>query len=302
MPQATGFQLQTRVQTHKPRLVRLCQAVGVLLIQLLGWGWAAAQTTIQTPNQTLTQASAKIPAPSCKHPLYLTFDTGHMGVAQHISEVLQRQQVRVTFFAAHEATREGDGSMGEHWAPWWREQSALGHVLASHTLDHVYWLRDLPPGRFQVRASSGPAAGQVRVIDAAGYCDEIRASSDRLARMTGTQPLPLFRAPGGKTSPSLLAAARQCGFLHVGWADAGFLGDELPSERYPNEFLLRRALRNIRAGDILMAHLGIWSRRDPWAPEVLEPLIIGLKDKGHCFDTLDRHPAYADWVRTHQTR
>ena len=28
-----------------------------------------------------------------------------------------------------------------------------------------------------------------------------------------------------------------------------------------------------RQSDILLAHLGIWSRQDPWAPAVLEPLI-----------------------------
>ena len=39
-----------------------------------------------------------------------------------------------------------------------------------------------------------------------------------------------------------------------------------------------------------MAHLGIWSRRDPWAPAVLEPLIVGLKQKGFCFKTLKDHP------------
>jgi peptidoglycan/xylan/chitin deacetylase (PgdA/CDA1 family) len=79
----------------------------------------------------------------------------------------------------------------------------------------------------------------------------------------------------------------------VGWAPAGFLGDELPSERFPNAQLLDKALRDIRAGDILVAHLGIWSRRDPWAPAVLEPLITGLKQRGFCFATLREHPQYA---------
>jgi peptidoglycan/xylan/chitin deacetylase (PgdA/CDA1 family) len=46
-----------------------------------------------------------------------------------------------------------------------------------------------------------------------------------------------------------------------------------------------------------MAHLGIWSRKDPWAPSVLEPLIMGLKDKGFCFATLREHPAYSAWVK-----
>jgi peptidoglycan/xylan/chitin deacetylase (PgdA/CDA1 family) len=102
----------------------------------------------------------------------------------------------------------------------------------------------------------------------------------------------LFRAPGGKTSPKLLAAAQACGWHHVPWSAAGFLGDELPSDRFPNQQLLARALANIRPGDILLAHLGIWSRQDAWAPAVLEPLIVGLKAKGMCFATLADHPQY----------
>jgi peptidoglycan/xylan/chitin deacetylase (PgdA/CDA1 family) len=33
-----------------------------------------------------------------------------------------------------------------------------------------------------------------------------------------------------------------------------------------------------------------------WAPAVLEPLIVGLKDKGFCFETLREHPAYQGWI------
>jgi peptidoglycan/xylan/chitin deacetylase (PgdA/CDA1 family) len=108
--------------------------------------------------------------------------------------------------------------------------------------------------------------------------------------MTGQPMSAVFRAPGGKTSPALLKAAADCGFTHVGWTAAGFLGDELPSDRYPNERLLQQALRDVKAGDILLAHLGIWSRQDPWAPAVLEPLITGLKARGLCFATLREHP------------
>ena len=42
----------------------------------------------------------------------------------------------------------------------------------------------------------------------------------------------------------------------------------------------------------MVAHLGIWSRQDPWAPAVLEPLIVGLKAKGFCFKTLADHPVF----------
>ena len=243
-------------------------------------------------------------AAPCDKPVYLTFDTGHMGVAPLIAEVLQRQEVKVTFFAAHEKTQEGDGTLGQHWAPWWRARANEGHAFASHTWDHAYWRADLQDEayaggvqKFRIRPSSGAQAGQNLVWTAKDYCNNLQQAAQRLQVLTGQIPLPLFRAPGGKTSPKLMEAARQCGYAHVGWADAGFLGDELPSNTYPNAQLLQKALKTIRAGDVLMAHLGIWSRQDPWAPAVLEPLIVGLKARGLCFATLCEHPAYRDWIR-----
>jgi peptidoglycan/xylan/chitin deacetylase (PgdA/CDA1 family) len=126
----------------------------------------------------------------------------------------------------------------------------------------------------------------------AEYCAELRRPAQRFQAITGQAMGPWFRAPGGKTSPALLAAAQACGWRHVGWSAAGFLGDELSSERFPNAQLLAQALRDIRPGDILLAHLGIWSRQDPWAPAVLEPLVQGLKARGLCFATLAEHPQF----------
>ncbi|MDD5480305.1 polysaccharide deacetylase family protein, partial [Rhodoferax sp.] len=70
----------------------------------------------------------------CKKPVYLTLDTGHMAVAPLMANILRRQSVRVTFFAANERTQTGDGSLGEQWAPWWKARAAEGHEFASHTL------------------------------------------------------------------------------------------------------------------------------------------------------------------------
>lgn len=239
-------------------------------------------------------------AAPCK-PIYLTLDTGHMAVAPLMAEVLNKHQVKVTFFAANERTQTGDGSLGAQWAPWWKARAAEGHEFASHTWDHVYWRADLPvaggePPRFRMRPSAGPSEGKDLNWTAAQYCEEIGKSAKRLETITGKKTLPLFRAPGGKTSPALLAAAKSCGYEHVGWSPAGFLGDELASEKYPNDFLLKKALRDVRSGDILLAHLGIWSRKDPWAPKVLEPLVIGLQSRGFCFKTLREHPQYKDWI------
>lgn len=156
--------------------------------------------------------------------------------------------------------------------------------------------------RFRVRPSAGPQTGREFTVTAQQYCEEIARSEARLKEITGQAPLPLFRAPGGKTSARLLQAAKRCGYAHVGWSPAGFLGDELPSERYSNAALLQQALERIRPGDILLAHLGIWSRKDPWAPAVLEPLIEGLKSRGFCFRTLRDHPEYQGWIAAHPVR
>jgi peptidoglycan/xylan/chitin deacetylase (PgdA/CDA1 family) len=279
-PMASGRWTTPRAEA----LRRAGQAVAILLIAFgAGVARAAAENT-------------------CGKPVYLTFDTGHMAVAPLIADVLRRQQVRVTFFAAQERTKTGDGSLGDAWAPWWQARAAEGHEFASHTWDHVYWRSDLAgdPPRFRVRSSSGPNQGQDFTWTAAQYCEQIDKAAQRLRDVTGKTPLPLFRAPGGKTSPALLAAAQACGWKHVGWAPSGFLGDELPSQSASNDALLAKALREVRSGDILMAHLGIWSRQDPWAPAVLEPLIVGLKAKGFCFQTLREHPAYRDWIAAHR--
>ena len=237
---------------------------------------------------------------ACK-PVYLTLDTGHMEVAPLIADVLKKHQVKVTFFAANERTKTGDGSLGSHWAGWWKARAAEGHEFASHTWDHTYWRADISgvPGnsvQFKVRPSAGPSEGKDLDWTAKQYCEGLAQSTTRLQEMTGKKPLPLFRAPGGKTSPKLLAAAKSCGYEQVGWSAAGFLGDELPSDKYPNDVLLKKALQGIQPGDILLAHLGIWSRKDAWAPAVLEPLITGLQARGFCFQTLRQHPQYKTWI------
>ena len=281
------------------RLITLSASLSIVATLLIANNACAEGANAH--SDVKTQASAS----SCK-PVYLTLDTGHMEVAPLMTDVLRRHGIKVTFFAANERTKTGDGSLGAHWAGWWKARAAEGHEFASHTFDHTYWRADIPatpgvsgsPLQFKVRPSAGPSEGKDFVWTARQYCEEISRSTARLQEITGKKPLPLFRAPGGKTSPSLLAAARSCGYAHVDWSAAGFLGDELPSDKYPNDMLLSKALQSIRSGDILVAHLGIWSRRDPWAPAVLEPLIAGLQSRGFCFKTLREHPRFQAWIDT----
>jgi len=265
---------------------RAFAAWALLSLALVGGLPGAAMAALTAVSAPSSSAAAAAP---CDRPLYLTFDTGHMGVAPLVAEVLQRQHVLVTFFLADEPTLTGGSSLDAQWAPWWKARAAEGHAFGSHTADHVYWQADTPGG-FRVKPSAGPQAGRVAEWTPAQYCAELHRPAERFRQMTGQAMAAAFRAPGGKTSPKLLAAARACGWAHVPWSPAGFLGDELSSDKHPNAELLAKALRELRPGDILLAHLGIHSRQDPWAPAVLEPLITGLKARGFCFRTLRDHP------------
>ena len=225
--------------------------------------------------------------PACKGTVYLTIDTGSMSQADLIAATLNKHQVKATFFLANEKTVKGFDTLNDFWTQYWRARVAEGHAFGSHTYDHGYFRRDLKGGLVSYEVAGKPA----RLLDARAVCDELNRAQTAFRNMTGRDFDPIWRAPGGRTTPNTIKYAKQCGYYHVGWTDAGFLGDELPSDKYPNDKLLKRALDNIRDGDILMMHTGIWSRDEPFAP-MLDPLITGLKARGLCFARItDR---YAD--------
>lgn len=222
----------------------------------------------------------------CRGTLYLTLDSGHMGPAEHIADTLRKHNVLATFFLANEKTQRGDGVLESSWAPYWKARAAEGHAFGSHTWDHWKFQRDI--GRDHVLYSSGR---QTRKLDRAGVCAELEKSEEAFRKMTGRGYDGLWRAPGGKTTPNAIKFAESCGYRHVGWSPAGFSGDELPSDRFPSDKLIAQQLQSIKSGDILLWHLGIWSRKDPLYPR-LDPLIAGLKAKGFCFVRMTEHPAF----------
>ncbi|WP_338844785.1 polysaccharide deacetylase family protein [Massilia sp. W12] len=231
-------------------------------------------------------------ATPCPAQIYLTFDTGNMAQAEFIAGQLRQRQIAATFFLANERTTRGDYALDDSWAGFWRQLSSEGHAFGSHSISHARWLADGKDGRLVMRPQFGPQAGQSVRWDQAQFCQDLQQARARFFSLTGRHSEPLWRAPGGHVSARSLDFGRACGLQHVGWSPAGFSGDEQSSERYPNPVLLKRLLHNLKAGDVVMAHLGIWSRRDPWAPAVLPPLLDGLRARGFCFATLREHPAY----------
>jgi peptidoglycan/xylan/chitin deacetylase (PgdA/CDA1 family) len=250
---------------------------------------------MQALRHSLIWLAAAVPAAALAQPcsgvVYLTFDTGNMRHAEPIAETLRRHDVKATFFLANEKTTRGDHSLDASWAGYWRQLAAEGHAFGSHTWRHGRIGPDVGAGAVKYRPVFGADSGRTITLSPRQFCEELQGPDAAFRAHTGRALDALWRAPGGRTTPAALEAGRRCGYAHVHWSPAGFLGDELPSESHPNATLLGQALRDVRDGDVLMAHLGIWSRHDPFAP-MIDPLVAGLRQRGLCFRTLREHPGY----------
>lgn len=255
----------------------------------------AAARAVNQAAQGKPAVAAPAPQAACKGTVYLTFDTGSQSQAELIADTLKRHHIRASFFLANEKTVRGDYALDPGWAEYWKARVAEGHVIGSHTFDHVYLVKDGPGERITVKPQFGAQAGQLLDWTPGQFCEELQRVDQRFLALTGRHLDPVWRAPGGRVSARTLAAGKACGLAHVAWAKAGFSGDELSSTAYPNAVLLAKSLRELKDGDIFVAHMGIWSRKDPWAPANLEPLISGLEQKGFCFATLREHPDYSSW-------
>ena len=156
---------------------------------------------------------------ACKGTIYLTFDTGSQSQAELIAETLKRHSIKATFFLANEKTVRGDYSLDPSWSAYWKARVAEGHAIGSHTFDHDVLVKDVGDG-FKVKPGFGASAGKLRTLTPAQYCEEIKRVDQRFVELTGKHLDPIWRAPAGRTSPGTLAAAKACGYAHVGWAPA----------------------------------------------------------------------------------
>ncbi len=224
----------------------------------------------------------------CKGTVYLTLDTGQMAPAEEMAAILDKHHVKATFFIANEKTQRGDTALSPSWAEFWKARVAEGHAFGSHTWRH--WMFRQDSGDKVSYVPYGAKTGDK--LDRDGVCAEIRKSEDAFKSMTGRGFDGVWRAPGGKITPNTIRFAESCGFKHVPWSAAGFSGDELPSEKYPSAQLIKTQIARIKDGDILLWHLGIWSRKDALYPH-LDELIVGLKAKGLCFARIIDSPQWA---------
>jgi peptidoglycan/xylan/chitin deacetylase (PgdA/CDA1 family) len=224
---------------------------------------------------------------NCTSNVYLTIDTGHMEPAEEIAAILKKHDVKATFFLANEKTKRGPMSLDPAWTSFWKARADEGHAFGSHTWQHHYFRGDV--GEQVSYVPWGAKVGET--MNQQQVCAEIKQSETAFKAMTGRGFDGIWRAPGGKLTPNTIKFAEACGYKHVDWSPAGFSGDELPSEKFPSDALIAKQLREIKDGDILLWHLGIWSRKDALYPK-LDTLIAGLKAKGFCFARITDNPRW----------
>ena len=89
-----------------PRGARRSLAVAVAVVFVFVLGLAAVTPALP---QGASSPAGVIP---CDKPVYLTFDTGHMGVAPLIADTLRRFDAKATFFLAQEPTMADSAKRG----------------------------------------------------------------------------------------------------------------------------------------------------------------------------------------------
>ncbi len=184
----------------------------------------------------------------------LTFDGGsNDGGAFSILRLLAREHVSATFF------------LTGRWAatyPGLARRIARDYLVGNHSLDHPHL----------TRLSSSAVRHEITGADAL-----IRARS-------GADPKPLFRFPYGEADARTIVIANSLGYVDVRWS-VDTLGWKGRAAGTPAD-LLRRVLRQLQPGAIVLMHLGRAPDGTTLDTVTLPSLITALRARGYAFVTL----------------
>jgi len=126
-----------------------------------------------------------------------------------------------------------------------RDMIRHGHAVENHSANHLW---------------------NFALLGLGGVQRELQEAQRTIEATTGEAPL-FFRAPAGVRNPLLEAALSRIGLRLASWTRRGFD----TRERSP-DVVLRRLLRNLSAGDILLVHDGNAARTESGEPMILAVL------------------------------
>lgn len=222
-------------------------AVNHLLLSMLGL-WPRSNWL--SPNWTRLPAAAR-----ARNEIALTIDDGpDPVVTPMVLEILDRYQVRASFFCIGEKARQH--------ADICREIVRRGHSVENHSMHHYL---------------------HFTLLGVSGLTREIADAQQTVSAITGAPPQ-FFRAPAGMRNPFLAPVLARLGLRLVSWSVRGFDTRIVNAER-----VKQRLLGKMKAGAIMLLHDGNAATtpdNQPVIVEVLPPLIKTARHKGLRFVTL----------------
>lgn len=189
------------------------------------------------PNMTHLPTAA-----ACRREVSITFDDGpDPEITPLVLDLLDQYDAKASFFCiANKVSAYPELA---------REIIKRGHSLENHTNSHPYTFALFGPGSIKC---------------------EINAAQSTIFAVTGITPR-FFRAPMGFRSPFLAPVVEQTGLYCATWTRRGF--DTFARHSKP---VLRKLLRDLAAGDILLLHDGRPNRPNTNAKIILEVLPLLL--------------------------
>lgn len=176
----------------------------------------------------------------------LTFDDGPSADTERILEVLNRHNVKATFFML--------GRQVERFPHIAQRVAAAGHGIGNHSYSH--------PSFIFTRSSETRA--------------QVKRGQEAIANAIGTPPQ-FARPPYGARTPAYFAAARQLGLRTVLWSLSAFDWSQRDATK-----IASKVLRRAKPGSIIVLHDADNTGKCDRSPTVnaLQIIIEGLQARG----------------------
>ena len=195
--------------------------------------------------------------PTTAKKIALTFDDGPGPNTQQFLDLLDRYQVKATFFMLSNQVKLRPAVA--------KAVVERGHEIANHTTQHMNYKARLK----KVRATA-PEGAVERVK--AELVKDMEFSRVIIEKTTGRK-LKILRMPHGIDGPWVREAAKQAGFIVVNWTYGSDWASSPIVQQVPGY------IRAIRPGAIILLHDG-WPKSQK-SLEITEAVIKAAKEKGY---------------------
>ncbi len=200
---------------------------------------------------------------------YLTFDDGPTKeVTPAVLDVLKTADVKATFFTL--------GKMLEANPEIAKRAFEEGHLLANHTYSHDY----------NLLYTSGDS-----------FWGEVEKTAGLIQTITGEEPFPLMRFPGGSQNSGTYGTHKQ-EYKHLlqekgyYYADWNSLNGDAEGHNRSAEELISRLKETSGANHIVVLMHDAATKKS--TPDALPAIIQYLKEEGYIFKRLDEVPYYGE--------